>query len=285
MDWDKAKKIIIFVLIMLNMVLCGLNYKKAEMYKLSPSQEKAVYEVMANNGIILYSSVINKFMPMRQITVKIPELSIDELKSVFFDSNEETNVVVEFNRNILKSEKKAVTIQDNTVLYECDYGTGFIKNFSEEKAKSAAKNFMLSLGSNFSQFKLDNVTRFNNEYMFEYYEEHNGSKIFSSYSKITVSEKGVTKMETTFYDTKSFSGQKREICSCDEALLTLMYSLKEKGITKNIFINKIEIGYDFQDKSEIEEGSKLKLVPCYRFYIEDLENPITINAYTNEIKE
>ena len=46
MDWEKAKKIVIIVLIILNAGLYGLNYNKNERYKVTQSEEKAIYNVL-----------------------------------------------------------------------------------------------------------------------------------------------------------------------------------------------------------------------------------------------
>ena len=45
----------------------------------------------------------------------------------------------------------------------------------------------------------------------------------------------------------------------------------------------MEIGYDFQSSDDIASGDSLSLVPCYRIYIQGIDEPFTINAYTNEL--
>ena len=70
----------------------------------------------------------------------------------------------------------------------------------------------------------------------------------------------------------------------DEALLTFLQGTNDDGEKKGVFINKMELGYDFEEKLEIAEGRVLKLVPCYRIYTSEREEPYIINAYTNELK-
>ena len=50
------------------------------------------------------------------------------------------------------------------------------------------------------------------------------------------------------------------------------------------FIEEMEIGYDFKDTDEIVDGSKMRLVPCYRIYLLNEDEPFTIYAYTNKAK-
>lgn len=286
MDWNKAKKVVILILIVLNVGLFGLNYIDDRKYYLSQAQEDAVVSVINQNGISLNTDIVKEFKPMRQLSVIIPSLETDKLRKIFFDKDENTKITVEFNKTILKSDTKTLTIENNTVEYECKKGTNDISDFNIKTAQAEATRFMKSLGQEWARFKADdNVIEDRDCFIFEYYEDFKGNKVFSSNNKITVNKTGVIKLTGSYYEAKTFVGEKKSICSADEALFTFLQEVKSNGSSEGIIITKMEMGYDFQETAEIAEGKQLKLVPCYHIYTENQQMPYVINAYTNEMKQ
>jgi len=75
MDWSKAKRVAIFILVIVNIILLGLNYKKDREYELTAAQEKAVFSIMAANGINIYTELVSNYAPMSSINVSIPEIN------------------------------------------------------------------------------------------------------------------------------------------------------------------------------------------------------------------
>ena len=55
MDWNRVKSIFIYILIAINIGLLALNYKEGQKYTLTSEQEKAVYELLSNNNIGIYT--------------------------------------------------------------------------------------------------------------------------------------------------------------------------------------------------------------------------------------
>ena len=85
---------------------------------------------------------------------------------------------------------------------------------------------------------------------------------------VAVIEKGVKEADFTFYDAEGYVGEKKQICSSDEALLTVMYEIKSiSDMPNGTYIEKIERGYDFSNENDIADISVIKLVPCYRIYV------------------
>lgn len=111
-----------------------------------------------------------------------------------------------------------------------------------------------------------------------------GNKIFCSYARVKVTQEGVISMSAVCFDIGGFVGNKNAICAPDEALLTLVHELKPASDGKAWFITKMEIGYDIEESGEIAGDGGLPLIPCYYIYLQDMEDPVVINAYTNRIK-
>lgn len=282
MDWEKAKKIVIIVLIILNAGLFGLNYNKNERYKVTQSEEKAIYNVLGKNGINLYTEIIKEAMPMRTINVKPKELSADELKKEFF-KDEEVNISVEFNKTILKSKERFLTLQNNHIKLENYNGTGKYIGLNGDSASNIVENYIKDMPL-FAGYKPDNILQEGDGYIVEFIKEYKDFKLFNSKARFFVTDNGIMWFESGFYEQEIFSGEKKNLCMPDEALLTFMYEIKKLGI-EQIYINQMELGYDFTDKAEIAEGSQLKLYPAYRIYTSYSSDPFIINAYTNELKK
>lgn len=283
MDWDKAKKVVITVLLILNVGLFGLNFAKNDRYKLSIEQEEAVHQVLSQNGIGIYTEMIRKFYPMRQLTMKVPALETEKLRKIFFEESEEIKITVDFNKTILKSQTKTLTLENNNIIFECPEGLENLPEFTKENARKAANDFVKQLGLGNALFELDSIKELSDSYVFEYYENYNKYKIFSSYNKVTVNKNGVVKLDSAYYEADSFVGEKMSICSPDEALLTFLRASIKEGVQFGMRIENFEIGYDFQEKSEVAEGNSLKMIPCYRITVSGRSEPFVINGYTNKL--
>lgn len=284
MDWEKVKRIFIWLLIGLNIGLFGANYITNRQYVMTSAQEKAIYEVLGANGIGMYTDLIKTTKPMRQLSVMVASLETENFKSMFFDKGEEIKITLEFEKTIFSSDSKSLIVQDNNIVFLNPSGSGHIDTFTKETALKAADEFIKNVGMKTGQnIKLESVDYDDGKYVFEYNERYKDFKLFSNAKKITVSENGVIMASAAYYTVQNFVGENRKICACDEALLTFLGEIKKEGKTDGVYIEKIELGYDFQDYGDVADGSKLKLIPCYRIFISGSSKVYLINAYTNEI--
>lgn len=288
MDWNRVKSIFIYILIAINIGLLALNYKEGQKYTLTSEQEKAVYELLSNNNIGIYTNLIKKFSPMRQLAVTTPVFDNDSIRSVFFDPNEEIKITVDFDQTVFKSESKTVTLYGNVLVFECPNGTGTIENFTKKDSAEFAQSFINNLTfESKNNIKLEKVSEYENGYLVEFNELYGKNSVFCSSREVYITEKGIISMRAEFYNIEGYTGEKRQICSCDEALLTVLYDIKNNynEMPTGTYIEKIELGYDLQVQSDISQISTLKLVPCYRIFISGFDKPFIVDAYTNEITE
>jgi len=287
MNSERIKKIFIYMLIAINVCLFYLNYQNRQKYTLSSAGEKAVYQVLSSNGIGMYTNIIRHSYPMRRLSVSIPSFDNDALKKRFFDTDEEVKISLEFDKTMLMSEKKNITLQSNSLSYSCPEGSGKISGFGRDTARKAADEFIQKLilsGNN--EVSLEKVTSDNNVYTFVYSESYKKDKLFCSNKTVTVSESGVIKADAKYYTAMGLWGSKQNICSCDEALLTMLHEVKKQNIDiSGMYVENIELGYDFEHSLESADISGIRLVPCYRIYLSGMEAPVIINAYTNTVIE
>ncbi|MGL4790780.1 MAG: two-component system regulatory protein YycI [Anaerotignaceae bacterium] len=285
MDWEKIKRIVIYLLVILNLGLLVANYITNKSYSLTTAEERAIYKVLSDNGIGMYTSIIKNTPPMRSLSVSVTQIDIEDMRSKFFEEGEQVNMSWEFDRTILASENKSLTIQENNIIFSNPKGTGMVKNFTKENALEVANRFLAKIYiEGTKSVQLESVETGNDYYLFHYNESYKGYKLFSNSKTICVSKDGVTSLNASFYTAQNFVGEKREIYSCDEALLAFMMEINKNETKDNIYVENIELGYDFQEATDIAEAGRIRLVPCYRIFVAGNAVPYIINAYTNQIK-
>lgn len=285
MEWKNAKIFIIVLLSVLNVTLLGLNYSRHQENTLTPNQEKAVFQVLSQNGISLYTDLQTKFSPMKKISLSIPVYSKDELKRMFFDG-EDTTVTVEnseVEKIIIKSKTKVLTMKGNRGRLVFPSGTANHQKLDKNIAKQDAEKFMQSLGRKLGSFEFGNITKTEDGFVAEYFGKYKGDLVFANAYRITVTEKGITSADFPFFYPSGYTGEKKDICFSDEALFTFMKEYRKLEEKKPVTITKMELGYDFLEQEELAQDSVVKLLPCYRIYIMGQEKPYIINAYTNEM--
>jgi len=102
-----------------------------------------------------------------------------------------------------------------------------------------------------------------------------------------IGENGISHVDLNYFITEGFTGDKKDICFSDEALLTFLREIEkereETDIYETVTVQKMELGYDFQEMEYLKVDNVAKLVPCYRIYVLGKQKPYIINAYTNEM--
>ncbi len=285
MNLSKAKKIVILILIILNAVLLVLRINERPEYTLSSSREKAVYDVLGKNNIALYTDLLKDYSPMQSISVSSNEANIEKIIPAFFGTTNDVSITIEFSKTIYTDSYKTLTLGENTLVFEDNSDTDSKDSYTYNQAYNLASNFseVVKAAMNFKNIALEKNSFSGNEYMFTFVEEYDGNKIFSNHIDITVKNGKVILTEASRYGIDGYRGEEQKIAAPDEAMLTMLYELKNQNLSYGFIITDMEIGYDFPSKGDIDVGDSLNLVPCYRVYVQGIAEPYTINAYTNEM--
>jgi len=283
MNWKKAKRIIIIMLIALNAVLLCANRFYNNDYRLTQDEENAVYKLLAQNGIGIYTDLIDEYSPMKQIDVTVSSPDIDELKTMFFNADDSVDVSVELEKTVMKSYSAELIAENSKISYSCPTGCGELNGVGKKAAEDIADSFLKKLGTDYNSYVLDRVTYKNGGYQLEYYEYYKGYKIFCNYCTFFIDDSGIKTIESEDYDINGFVEETKEICSSSEAILTYIYDSKNND-NSGKFIEDMEIGYDFKESEETIDGTKIRLVPCYHIYLLNEDKPFSIYAYTNKSK-
>ncbi|GFI61646.1 hypothetical protein IMSAG049_00807 [Clostridiales bacterium] len=281
MDWGKAKRIIVIMLIALNIALFCINLYYDSDYRLSLSEKESVSKILKQNGIDMYGELIDSYEPMKHLDVTVVSNDIDNLKSVFFDEFETVETELEFDQAILRSYSALLISEDSRLSYSCPRGKGELNGVGKDAARRLADDFVEKIG--YSNYTLDRITYKNGGYQLEYYEYYNGYKIFCNYCIFFIDDSGIKTIEAENYDINGFVDESREICASSEAILTYIYDNRDAGDAGRS-IEDIQIGYTLKESEQIVDGSKIRLVPCYYIYLLNADKPYVVYAYTNMAK-
>ena len=72
MEWSNAKKFVIVLLVLLNVLLAGLNYNQNRENTMTATQERSIFEVLSRNGITMYTDLLTEHPPMSRLAVELP---------------------------------------------------------------------------------------------------------------------------------------------------------------------------------------------------------------------
>ncbi len=285
MEWTKAKKFVIMLLVILNICLFGLNYQQKRESAMTASQERAIFEVLSQNGITMYTNLITEYEPMRRLSVTVPFYTKEELEHIFF-VGEKTTVVPGNKSTIYTAGKKRLVLEGQK-------GTLTFGNAGEKKttatpmaskeATDLAQEYMDDIQTYFPDFTLAGTTKTEDGFAVEFYGSYKKHPVFSNCFRFLISNHRITKIEFTYYHVSGYFGEKKDIFYSDEALLTFMREQNTQKHTEEITVNRIELGYSLLKQGDIPENGTFNLIPCYRIYTMEQKEPCLINAYTCQI--
>lgn len=285
MEWASAKKFVIILLVILNICLFGLNYRQKREDIMTASQERAIFEVLSQNGITMYTNLITEYEPMRRLSVTVPSYTKEELENIFFHGKKTT--VVPGNKNTI------YTLEDTQLILDGQKGTltfGDTNKESDKKepmtskeATEIAQSYMDEIQTYFPDFTPSGTTETEDGFLVEFYGNYRKQPVFSNCFRFFLSNHTITRIEFTYCRIGGYSGEKKDIFYSDEALLTFMRELNPKQNTDEITVNRIELGYDLLEQGEFPENGKFNLIPCYHIYTMEQNAPYIINAYTCQI--
>ncbi len=280
MEWSSAKKVVILLLLALNGVLFALNLQQMHQNSMTGSEERTVFEVLSEYGISLYTELLPDEEIMPRLTISVPEYTAEEISRQFFAGETVTEEKTEHGIRYTASAGSLV-IQDGKGIYDPAQTGETISGLGYDRAVQAAQTFLKSIPWMEQDMVLDQVKQAETGFTVSFYGTYEQRGVFADWCKILVTENGVEQIEFTTGEITGFTGEEKEICRCDEALLTFLRSLQDQEKTP-LTIERIELGYDAQEGEALSAGTQINLIPCYRIYVVEWDMPFSVNAYTGE---
>lgn len=282
MEWGRAKQFVIVLLVILNVALAGLNYKQRQENTMTSAQERAIFEVLSQNGITMYTDLPTDSASMSRLEVELPEYSKETLERLFFGS-EKTTVTAKGSQNLYRDEHASLTMDGAHGVFRkamVESGKG---DLEKADAQREAQKFMDGTEYFFGTYDEPVVTEEEEGFRVNFYGLYKRENVFANYFSILVTQGGIKEIEFEYCPIVDYSGEKRDLSYADEALLTFMREWKKNGTGEQATIHRIEMGYDKMERSTASTDGAIYLDPCYRIYLMEEEDPYLIDAYTCQI--
>ncbi|WMI81471.1 hypothetical protein [Anaerotignum sp. MB30-C6] len=281
MEWAGAKRFVIVLLIILNVGLAGLNIRQRRENTMTSAQEKAIFEVLSENGITMYTDLKIGAEPMDRFEAKVPTYVKEELETAIFDG-EKTRVSLG-NQKVYKTNTKTLTLDGDRGTFTDKSIEKGLTSLGREDAIELAEHKMEQMKHIFGSFQLSYVSKGEDGWRVEFCTTYRNETIFSNNFTFFVSDLGIYGIDFTYCEITGVSQEKKDICFTDEALLTFMREWKKRDGAKDATIQKLELGYDLMEQGSAVAGTGLYLEPCYRIYLMEESQPYLVNAYTCQI--
>ncbi len=281
MEWTVAKRFVIILLVIINVVLAGLNMKQKQDNSMSSSQEKAIFQVLSQNGITLYTDLNIDIHPMNRLEARVPSYSKEELETVFFDGGK--TKVSPGTKTIYKGESKTLVLSGDRGSFTDQSIKKGVSALGKEDAIKQAERKMEKMKRVFGNYDLSYVSKTEEDWKVEFSSVQDDRSIFSNHFTFFVSDEGIYQVDFTYCEITGTTQEKKDIYMADEALLTFMREWNKGDAARDAAIQKIELGYDLLEQGEAVSGTGLYLEPCYRIYLMEEREPYLVNAYTCQI--
>ncbi|MBO5329897.1 MAG: hypothetical protein J6A71_05180, partial [Anaerotignum sp.] len=263
MEWGRAKQFVIVLLVILNVVLAGLNYRQRQENTMTSAQERAIFEVLSQNGITMYTDLPTDLASMSRLEVELPEYSKETLERLFFGS-EKTTVTVKGSQNLYRNEHASLMLDGAHGLFKketVEMGKG---EMTKTDAQKEAQKFIDGTEHFFGTYDEPVITEMKDGFRVDFFGVYKRENVFANYFSILVTQGGIRQIEFEYCPIAGYSGEKRELAFSDEALLTFMREWKKNDTAEQATIHRIELGYDKTERSTATTDGAIYLDPCYR---------------------
>ena len=282
MEWGSAKKFVLVLLLALNICLAFLNFYQTQETAMTSAQEKAIFEVLSQNGITVYTKLQTEYDPMPRLVCHPPSYTKEELEQIFF-AGEKTTVTPGKKTTVYRSTsaRLALSRYGGEIVYQ-EISTG-LGNLTQAQAIKTAESYIKQLQPTFGEMTACGVYPTQEGYRVEFFGEYEDTPVFSNCFLVDVSQFGVYHVSFSYCPIETVSNERKDVYFADEALLTFLREVQKMDFEESITIERMELGYYISARTQDETAERVYAIPCYRIYIMEQEAPFIINAYTCQI--
>ena len=194
MEWGNAKKFVIILLVILNVALAGLNYRQRQENTMTSAQERAIFEVLSQNGITMYTELPTNAASMSRLEVELPDYSKETLERLFF-GGEKTTVTVRGDQNIYRGETATLTVNGAQGLLKRDAVEMGKGEMTKADAQREAQKFMDGTEYFFGTYDEPMVREGEEGYRVDFYGLYKRENVFANYFSFLVTQGGIKQIE------------------------------------------------------------------------------------------
>ncbi len=313
MDWPKAKNILIFIFIILNIFLLVYKGVYGNSSAVTKEDVAIVLEILERNGVTVSDTckipLYNKNTSMlifenndvdrQKITEKLLNKNYTDIIEQNVQQNQNNIISVE-NKRLIFGEGLAFTYynninkiisntnsgveyygtnsEDNDHLNEINAGSGIEDSIKVNKnVEKQLRKYFSDMGINMTHFVLDrHIENLDNSETYVFIEKYKDFLIYENKISIDVYENCITKIMVNIKRIKGFTKTPLPILPAHHVILKNFYNKKD------IVIKSIDIGFKGFKSEESELNPKeISQGPAWRIIINDGEE-IFFKAYDGE---
>ncbi|MDO4300028.1 MAG: two-component system regulatory protein YycI [Clostridia bacterium] len=270
-EWTKAKKYTIIILVVLNAVLLCLNIYKSFETKLSSGRISDVISLFEKDNITIACTLPKSYKPMAQIYTSDYSFDFIKVEKAFMEGETNVKRTDEYNSVVFMSDNSRLSIKGSTINYTASLSKEISLN---TEARNYGDNLIKRINESFGNYTFHSLSKNSEGYIIKYYEKSDNHNIFSNFVYFTIKGNNAA-VALNYVKIGSEVGEKRDIYAADEALYSASELIKEEIDKPNI--TSVELGY-YAIRSNV--GSESLAVPFYLIMANGRE--YYVNGYTGE---
>ena len=264
MDWSRAKTILIFIFLALNIFLVyNLVAKESKVVTIAQKDILDVQSILQKNNIYLKAQVPNKIKPKSFLKIEDAPYKESDLVKSFFGSSQGVQKTVVLGITTYKKGLMSLEIYQNKKIIYNNEPNDNIKGSNQKKIEGYVESYLNSKGIFHEYAQESGFSSNNEEYELEYKQIFHDNEIFPSYMNIKLSDKGITRIESLWFSPLGFIGDIKDIKTPLEALFVFA---KDIGNKDKVTINDISLGYYLSDNIQ---NAAVSAVPVWRIKSSD----------------
>jgi regulatory protein YycI of two-component signal transduction system YycFG len=262
MDWSKAKSILIYIFIGLNVFL--IVYMSMYKFDKGISRETVANtrEILSQRGISLECAIPDYSSDTARLIYENGELDRAGLVHKLFSSSIEPHDNMKKNLEIAEGSKKLVFRDRNFFAYTDEKPSGQLDMSDKDEMEKYLREFLKDLGLHISNYEVDWFSRNADEgATFVFTEKYGKYLVFDNYTRVMVTKNGITNLECRYSRVKGLSKELTKIMPAYKVLL------KNFSTGEGLAIINIDFGF----KGYEPEGETLQYseAPAWRVRLKD----------------
>ena len=271
MEWSRAKKYTVIILILLNIVLMGLNIYKSFETRLTNSRISDVTTLLSSRGVTITCSLPVSYKPMAAISTSDYSFDFVRLQRIFMSGETNVRRTDEYNSVVFISDSSRLSVRGSTL----SFTSSVSENISDSSmARRYSDDMIDKINEDFGDYKFHSISETEDGYIVKYYEKWGRKNVFSNFAYFTIKGNNIA-LALNYVKLGGEVNERKNIFAADEALYSAINNIKEDGEKANITC--VELGYYVINSSY---GAGNYGTPFYLIIANGKE--YYVNAYTGE---
>lgn len=293
MNGKKVLNELIRLFLIANIILVIINCSlRGNQHILSGERIDNVARLLEKDGISIETEMIKSFAPKYSANLIFVGDSVGVrdkvVKNFFGNSLSSVKRSTSASKNHINGNASYYTLDNETLIFdhnELTYINQAVRTYTARPSLDQARNMCMKLLKRIDETKHNTSYKmveeeYDHYWKLIYFPVIEGIPVIDSYMEFEVYDDGVAKANLKLANIEIDSDGKQDIYAIDLVLFGIADDMIEKGYTT---VEEITMCYKCTEIEENVLGQKA--IPLYKIKIRGLEEPIFVNAYTNEIVE